>query len=801
MNLILNEIRTHRQNSQNELAYQKLKQINPQTLSYDQKFIWGYEMSICAYWVNQLVDAYEATQIMADLLKSSKINLLNTTNTNLSNIINNNAFLYSEWSKNVSVRLKIVSFKNSHFKVATNEKLVVCGPYDESVDALMIPQHDIIYRPYTDISFFQSKNIKIEDERTNPDLVIGLLACCTKEKYQNQIKACLRTWMNNTTQTNIYFLNGESCGLGKECAPSIHLKGVADDYYSASLKQWYGLKELYQRHPQSKYYYIAGTDTYIRIEKVLNILKSFNPKKMIYFGGHGDDRLINAEKVYFHSGGSGFILSNPVMAVIDQLILGWIKEWENLTVNSDLRPACDVALAYFLKKYTQTETIVSDTFRGCNWRGYGQNKTFKCCSQDTNLETVYVCHFMEPEDMDRYDHFLKDEMTRYHFNFEQINETPLQLLSQSFVSSKRLKGNTTVVTAFYNIEKIKDEVYPRYGVKVEQYFKKHSFELMKLDLPMVIFVDEGMYEWVYQERKRNNLLEKTVILTFELTKSPYYCYVPIIEEAFKKNKQGLLIEVGDYQKIILPLIWSKVKFMETAIRKNLFSSKHFSWVDFGILKINQGIHTHIELNDLILKTTSDKIMMYAISEPSKGQILNREHYFHSFRWTIIGGYFSLPKDKFNLFLDWWNQELIHSMKIVTPVSEEVLFSCIIARNRDCFDLRYADYHDIIRNKDGYYTSARVSHQHLVSLNQRSMWSSAIKLCRLILKGLQDKTLLYSSEEIMMISNQMVIAGWYGHNKEIRNKGAQMMQKYLPIVQVDAGTKNNYQQNILYGLSK
>ncbi len=258
----------------------------------------------------------------------------------------------------------------------------------------------------------------------NQDIVIGLLACCSIDKYINEIKACKQTWCkdylnqsinnNQETQTqnqesinnniHIYFLTGDKSLQCKcECETdrhTLHLPRVGNNYESSRDKQWLGLKHMYVSHPDADFYYLAGTDTYCNVLNLQKYLKNFNSNEFLYIGGHGDTRIINGETVYFHGGGAGFIISNSLMKTIYPLIDSWS--------NNCILPKvwCDVSFAhliYTLKNYQNIDikTITSVDFRSCNFQGiHGVN----ACCNNIELDTIsqkrlICCHYMNPDNM------------------------------------------------------------------------------------------------------------------------------------------------------------------------------------------------------------------------------------------------------------------------------------------------------------------------------------------------------------------------------------------------------------------
>ena len=147
---------------------------------------------------------------------------------------------------------------------------------------------------------------------------------------------------------------------------------------------------------------------------MLQWLQKFDHQENLYMGGHGDVRKIHDDngpcEIYFHSGGSGFLLSNSAMKAIYPYISQWINQWSDLckpdSRQSYLDNACDIAIAYFLTKYNLAKIIKTDSFRACNWKGYVGK--FKCCGKNIPFQDLLSCHYMNPVDMDKMFKSLRD---------------------------------------------------------------------------------------------------------------------------------------------------------------------------------------------------------------------------------------------------------------------------------------------------------------------------------------------------------------------------------------------------------
>jgi len=247
----------------------------------------------------------------------------------------------------------------------------------------------------------KSKHINIKY-----DLVIVVYACDTINKYRNQIlkiddtyKKIILLYPNIKI---IYMLGEEGVLKGEQF---IHIKGVKNDYFSASYKQWFGLKYVHENY-NTKFVMCIGTDTYLNIKKLVCLLNNYDYKKNLYIGGHGCHRLILNTNTYFHSGGPGFILSKgclikiyPKIKDVNQFVDWWI----NICKGTRLKTACDVAIGYLITlNDINSEVIkVKDMFYHCNYLG------IPCHKNIIKMHNIVSCHNMSLTDFDNFTKILE----------------------------------------------------------------------------------------------------------------------------------------------------------------------------------------------------------------------------------------------------------------------------------------------------------------------------------------------------------------------------------------------------------
>jgi hypothetical protein len=240
------------------------------------------------------------------------------------------------------------------------------------------------------------------------DIIFCVFGCVSKEYYSKQVQDINNTWGKLAKTINnvklLYFF-GENVNNNFISENYVYLDNIGDDMMSASFKQWFGLKHIYENF-KTKFIFVCGTDTFVNIYKLLNIIKDLDYKEKLYIGGHGDTRKIENQDIYFHSGGAGFLISHaslralyPLLPIIHDSWLDICKKINRL----DLQIACDVSIAYYLKKL-DCKTIIIDKckFRSCNYLGFPCHINFG----RENIKDIIVCHYMSSSDFDHFNNIL-----------------------------------------------------------------------------------------------------------------------------------------------------------------------------------------------------------------------------------------------------------------------------------------------------------------------------------------------------------------------------------------------------------
>jgi hypothetical protein len=234
------------------------------------------------------------------------------------------------------------------------------------------------------------------------DIIFCIFGCPTIPHYKDQILKINETWGREAIKYNckiLFFFGEQDTDLKGD--NYIYLKGINNDYESASHKQNLGFKYIHENFDY-KFVYTCGTDTYVVVKNLIKFIVNQDQDDNICIGGHGDIRYINEEPIYFHSGGAGIILSKNSVNIIYSKLKNMFDDWKSLCCNNNvtyLISACDVAICYYLYKLDCKFIKRNDLFFGCS---YSSNSC--CCNLKQN---IISCHDMSLDDFDNYTYLLE----------------------------------------------------------------------------------------------------------------------------------------------------------------------------------------------------------------------------------------------------------------------------------------------------------------------------------------------------------------------------------------------------------
>ncbi len=191
-----------------------------------------------------------------------------------------------------------------------------------------------------------------------PDNIVVLVFTSALNLHERALSV-QNTWLKD-------FPNGYLIG-GYFYDPSLKMislgKDVGEDYLSATYKQFLGLKVMYERFPNSEWFFVTGCDAYVYSKNLCALLSKYDSQKDYYIGGHFGKRNVNNTDITFAFGGPGFALSASLLKKLLPHIDFILKDYTNYEIMKN--GACDVTIAYYLLKLFGIEPTFEEGFYHC----------------------------------------------------------------------------------------------------------------------------------------------------------------------------------------------------------------------------------------------------------------------------------------------------------------------------------------------------------------------------------------------------------------------------------------------------
>jgi len=165
----------------------------------------------------------------------------------------------------------------------------------------------------------------VEPKLTTDDFVIGMY---TGERiFYSRSSVVVDTWLYRFKHHYLYAALGEP-SIPVQGLESYNLKPEYRDSFVTAYVQIWGLKDMYYKNPNAKWYYIVGCDTFLHSDYMMRALESFDPSKdwWISAGKYpaqfqknmnltGWDKWVERDRnrYWWYTGAVGWFLSNSVM--------------------------------------------------------------------------------------------------------------------------------------------------------------------------------------------------------------------------------------------------------------------------------------------------------------------------------------------------------------------------------------------------------------------------------------------------------------------------------------------------------
>jgi len=262
------------------------------------------------------------------------------------------------------------------------------------------------------------------------------------------------------------------------------------------------------------------------------------------------------------------------------------------------------------------------------------------------------------------------------------------------------KHNLTLVTALFDIGR--GEMGTSFQRSFDHYKECFGRLLKATKLPMIIFCDSDLDEFIWQHRDRSNtsIVRRTVD---DLKNFPFYKEVQSIRTSESwLNQAGWLGESTQGRlELYNPLVMSKQFFLNDATLFNNFNTNYFLWVDAGI---TNTVSIEGYFNDTFEKRMIKKMkkMLY-IAYPYEPD--NEIHGFSKDKmyeyagevtnWVARGGVFGGPKHLINEVNEIYYNVLHDSLTKGYMGTEESIFTIIAHKHKEKFNVHMIEGNGLV----------------------------------------------------------------------------------------------------------
>jgi hypothetical protein len=507
--------------------------------------------------------------------------------------------------------------------------------------------------------------------KDNIRIGICVFACATIEKYKLEILKINETWRKQLDDTcKIQFFLGEE-QTDLEGPEYIYLKGIDNSYESAALKQNLGIKYMYNYY-DFDFLFVCGSDTYINIPNLFNLLKNHTRDENVYIGGHGDTRIIEDVNYYFHSGGPGFILTNSSVKMIYNELETMHLNWKQICKDETLYPACDVAIAYYLTQ-KNVRIIKYNTFYACNYKGFSKNSP--CCVEKINPQEIVSCHSMSLEDFDSY--------------YSMKSSTSNQI--------KPIRCNvpdSTLVSACFCLHDISKQTRT-----LEEILFATDY-LMKLPCYLVMYGDKKTIPILRKKRQEYQLLHLTQFIELELSDIWSFQYLEKVNQNREKYWPTKDHRTSSESHLIC---CNKFDFVLQTIYTNPFKTSKFAWIDSFLTTKDTECRFSEEYkpNTIpnILNSINDKFSICILNATDKKYKLpeHKKEYYNEYRWVVCGGFFTCGKEIGIKILTRLKEIFVQTTEMGYGHGEEMFYLEVLDEFYDDIDRKYSDYGQTLDN--------------------------------------------------------------------------------------------------------
>lgn len=185
---------------------------------------------------------------------------------------------------------------------------------------------------------------------------VAVIVFTSAKNLRERALSVQKTWLRSFAKG--YLVGGYAKDSGLKM---INLPNIGEDYFSATPKQFLGLKAIYEKYSDAKWFYVLGCDGYVYTQNLCDALSNFDWTQDLYVGGNFLKRTVLDTEFFFPAGGPGFAMSNSLVKKLIPHIEYILKDIPNHHLFYE-EGACDAAMGYYLLKLLDIKPNYVDGF-------------------------------------------------------------------------------------------------------------------------------------------------------------------------------------------------------------------------------------------------------------------------------------------------------------------------------------------------------------------------------------------------------------------------------------------------------
>lgn len=325
---------------------------------------------------------------------------------------------------------------------------------------------------------------------------------------------------------------------------------------------------------------------------------------------------------------------------------------------------------HFLNEITIFKEFEQKYYSGINYVDYINN----------NFNRIFIPSIIKTSILVNYNEKLIND-PHYELNFLKKNNIERYILNKknNLIFKKHdnifnINHNLTIVTGYIKLNEKKIQKYARQTYE----YLDSCVETLKININMVIYISEELYDFVYCKRKEFGLLNKTKIIKIDIEKYMYfYNKLNVVEENVKKNH----LNYSSAKKILS--VVSRYNYLKDTIVNNYFNTEYIAWLDFSASHI-VSIPQNVIFND----NFGNRIRIGWIARYSQNQF--------KYNYKVLSGGFYIGKNNVMLeLIRLHNYYFDLLMNYGFTVNDDKLLFFIFESNPFLFSVYFTDYKHLI----------------------------------------------------------------------------------------------------------